>query len=1577
MVSEMHGVMVAGQRTDEAPSKQIISSKERESFCRMVDIIGPISFLPPTMTFFHLSLLLAIPHCTVERIQGSHHRMSGLDALEELQLNIQDALDQELSSSARPTLDKQAFSAKVSVRDLGKQLEDESINASTGVSRTELLESWHSLVQSLFSMNVFLQYTHELEGLFVRLNLDDDSDRDSIKTLLDLMTETVNNCDKDPSTECRYVTLMEVLMSYASNWELSQQVQRLWEAQDEFIDSSVSADEFRQMAYGVLMLLPWVPNSSGLREACSIPDDDSIDDEEVPLAVESVFDQIRSNRPIPRHDAIHRILSHLESEENATVAITSTVDESFHESVRRSHGIGKTTMAALVASSPQVQADYDVLWLRLSHRTSIENDESGTLTYLHYVEYLNALCKQIGLEREWPKPMRVLEEGALQKKRDEEKMFQLKTEMAQLLRENTSDLLLVLDDVQDDLEIEWFRFLDHQSFVVTTQSQNLSVTWKLDVELLTEDEALELFLTEADYAPDDPLANSLEAKSVVQRCGLHPLTIRMVGRWFSLKEATAGVVKALEELDQELSSCTAKLRHCHSYKSNPEYILAEVMNLTVSPVLTAGGHPTSLMKTCLSSMAVVFEHPVPREAVVLLWTELFLTEPQVVAELGGKLSSRKIQKRVHFMLEALVALGLIGEVDKDETVYLEISHKSQLDYATSLARELHFGVDEKETAEQWHRAFVNAYLTKKADDEVDELEHVCQEYAYKNIVHHMIRARKYSKAVKLLGDDRFLVERFTAEGFETATKLHLQDCKELLNAMESDGDSNEDPYEVVASIYTKVAAFVIAEAQEQGHDTFLEAGKAVHELGFALAENGFSPEAVLQYKSALKILPKKSHISCDLLYGMGAINLLRNEYSKCLKNLNDCLKGMGENDTTTGVFYAEIVLLKGDALLAQCDYEEAMKCYDDTLKVLLCDPTNNRVEIGIAMYRKGMLHYARGEKEDALRILCDSIALKDKIGESSANFATAYYFAGHLLADQNRIPEAIDYFEKAIHMMKDNLDEVESVDIYLTTGKLCELRDDMDGCLDAFDLALKEIRDAPRMEFDRAMQDLRSIASVSMRLGDYVGAIPILDEGLDLTENRSYSLARASMFFDLGLCESKQGDYQESAYHYEQALKIQKKKLGESELVIETLIKLGETYKMMEKLDDSLSFYNDALEATEKLYGEDNERVASLLYLLGDIKESTKETMEALANFEECLEIRRRNLDITSLLIAETLERIGSIYTEQENPAKAYTCFTEALDIRQASSDPNDPALVESLFQIGVAARKQGDCERSLHFLLDALRIREKHDQQREMCETLLEIGHVHRQLADNESARGCYDKCLEMVHEFYGKSDIMAVDVLLALGQIHRSNGDTVQALKCLDEGKFWTSAVMICTTLIPDSETNLALLIMTALSLRTNISSRDDMRLATLYWSIGMAKFESENFEDAMKYLEDFVKMQDAKKIRNVEYVVALQCIGDMHQHFDNGDSARTAWSNSFRTYSSSKEMVSRYPELGPMLDRRQVSGGEENEVPPSEPETIGANMLQMLVGQLSEEVNNRKENLDRDPAELAFYRSIFLED
>lgn len=295
---------------------------------------------------------------------------------------------------------------------------------------------------------------------------------------------------------------------------------------------------------------------------------------------------------------------------------------------------------------------------------------------------------------------------------------------------------------------------------------------------------------------------------------------------------------------------------------------------------------------------------------------------------------------------------------------------------------------------------------------------------------------------------------------------------------------------------------------------------------------------------------------------MGAVNMLRNAPTKALKNLNECLKVM-EHIKMSGVLYAEALLLKGDALMADCDYEGAVELYEQSLEVLYADSTNNHVEIGIAICRKGLLQYARGQLDDALRVLGDAIALKVKIGESSADLARAYYFAGHICAEQNQNAKAIENFDKALSIMKENLDEVDTADIYLTTGKLCELRDDFDGCLDAFDLALKEIREFPRLEMDRVVHDLRCIARVYVSHGDYVGAEPIFDEGFELSQDRPNSLERAALLFDMGNCELEQGEYEDAAFHLKQSYRTRKEKLGFGEVVVETMQKLGAVYNLL------------------------------------------------------------------------------------------------------------------------------------------------------------------------------------------------------------------------------------------------------------------------------------------------------------------------------------------------------------------------------------------------------------------------------
>jgi tetratricopeptide (TPR) repeat protein len=102
---------------------------------------------------------------------------------------------------------------------------------------------------------------------------------------------------------------------------------------------------------------------------------------------------------------------------------------------------------------------------------------------------------------------------------------------------------------------------------------------------------------------------------------------------------------------------------------------------------------------------------------------------------------------------------------------------------------------------------------------------------------------------------------------------------------------------------------------------------------------------------------------------------------------------------------------------------------------------------------------------------------------------------------------------------------------------------------------------------------------------------------------------------------------------------------------------------------------------------------------------------------------------------------------------------------------------------IGVVARKGGDCERSLHFLLDALHIRKVLKDQGDTVTTLAEIGHVHRQLRDNVSALGCYEKCLEILTDTFGQNDGRLVSIYLPIGHIKKQQGSIDEAKSCFEK--------------------------------------------------------------------------------------------------------------------------------------------------------------------------------------------------
>ena len=1468
----------------------------------------------------------------------------GLEALAELENDVNRAYHDAMEFQAQTNSRRQSYQTE-SIRDM-EDCEERGV-----VTKVSMLESWQGLVKNLFDQKVFLESAPALETLFYQLSFVDDAMYSTIKALTDLMTQAVDHEEDDHigSAECRYVTLLEILSSFTHPWQMSEYCQTVWETvvdDDDRIDEAAHAvpEQFRRLAYDFLMSLRWVPNSPGLREICGFEPDVHID---VPPVVQSVFSQIRSS-PLPRHDCIHQLLNRLKGGENVTSVAIAPMEGAFSRG-STSMGLGKTTLAAMVAAHQSVQSSYCVLWLRLS-RPREEDLETGrtSMTYKQYITYLNSLCEQLGVQHDWPGPVQSLQEKSLRRKKEEEKMFQLKREMSMIIERTVTGkpVLMVLDDVYDDQEIEWFWFLGNQSLVVTTSSQSLSVDWTLELDMLSEEEALELFTTEADFPPSHVLSSSLEAKSIVHRCGYHPLTIRTVARWFRLKQVTAGVVKGLEELNQELSACVSKLRHSRS-SVNSSLITFEVMNLMLSPVLAAGGQPTTLMKMCLSSMAIVFRDKVPTEAVHLLWGQLLRTEANAIDELGDSLTPSQLRKRVRFISEALNSLGLLSTTEKNGISFLEIHHEMQIAYAIESCREMQFSDSTTETIRRWHEAFASAYLAKKVESDRDGSEDNCRAYALEHLLYHMLNACMFQKVAVLLRDDRFLGERVTVLGWEKGMLTHVADCQHLLKEMVREESLLADAVDVVSAIYMKVGTFVADFAVEPRdlHD----AAKALNLIAYSLADMGRFSEATSQYKTALKMVPKTSELAGTILFSLSTVYLSRSDFDKGLKSIKDCLKVMNDGDKSH-TLYSEALMLKGDAQMTNCEYRAAMQFYDLALERMHANSANNRVEIGIALGRKGRLLHAMGEIDNAYDILDECSKWKEKLDESSCDLATIYNFMGDICIERGDKKEAIQFFDRAYRMFDFHRAEADETDINIVNGKTDDLHDDHEGCTENFQLAMESMKKSPRSLLERSAYDLRIMARTYVNSGDEGGAIQLFNECLKQTKDRAEeSLERASALFDMGSLHLKLKKMELALQCFQQALKIRIFKLGESPALITTLLKIGGVHRDIGQFDEAVSFASKALELTEKVYGEKDDRVGDILFEVADLKLQLNDNVEALAMFGECLELRRKQHNRLPH-VADALEKLGLVHMKNATYDKSYKCLVEALDIRQNKLDPGHPDIARTFHYVGMVARKGGDCERALHFLIEALHIRKVLDQHGDTVITLTEIGHVHRQLHDDISADGCYEKCVEMLFDNFGDDNWRLVDIYLPLGHIRKLQGSLDQARS------YYDNALKIAKKQLGD----------------------DHSKTGAAYRSLGLLHFEMKNYDEALDSLSNFIKIQDSNKEKNsVDYILALLLIGDIYHYNCRMDEASSAFASANHALSYSKEVPKKYPVFRDILERRlsehRIKPGP---AAPAAPTGLFARITGEF-GRLSDEVNSKGDGIQSSPDEVELIKSILFDD
>ena len=802
------------------------------------------------------------------------------------------------------------------------------------VTRLRILEVWKQLMKVLVEKHIFWDQIKNIKQGFISstgfeptasnnpdgipsLGLIHASDIRHVETLVRLLVHTAEHVDRDNSTECRFATLLEILLSYTPQWVPSEEVARLWIRLMQRVPYQCAPTNFRRKAYRVLVSLSWVPSSKGLLAACSIPER-SMRVAPLPKASQTYRCAVVSTQPsktntnnnkngstggeqqesqvtIPRHDSVNQLLDRLKDETDVCVALTSTQP-----------GIGKSTLASLVVSHPSIQKSFFVVWIRLVSPTNISNGDTNASeshnskshnmsfeTYRdHIIQIRDQIREQQGsndgekeIDFTFPTCEERFEEPAVRQLREEQTMALTKESVAKELKAlQNPNLLLVLENVTSDAQIPLFRFHDKQSLIITTAEDELkNVDWQVELDPISCEEAVDLFLGHAGLPPSHPLGQTPELQFMLEdQCQYLPLTIRTVGRWCRLKSVAAGPIRACIEIMKEMEELATDQQQCSLvFEGAPDAkrFLFDILSLMIGPSQRnendgTHGMTSAVFVVCLAAMAVVFPagKRVPLDVVLLLWEQILLVEPVVANEVSALIDlrsstpdgkngksntnrekSRERRQFVGMIAQGLLHMGMVEIYEVDNNTWIEIHHQIYSEFAWTMAKGLDLGESSFErTVQKWHKAFVTSYFEQRIQKNI-AIEAVggvnSLDYAVRFLPTHIFHASMMKMGETMLVDTRFFEIRVKALGWERAVEIHIQDCLRLqsgfleysayqasrssLNGSNSGpsssssltsggGTTNSSDLLVVSPVFSKSSAMITSFLKNNGSNTINE-----------------------------------------------------------------------------------------------------------------------------------------------------------------------------------------------------------------------------------------------------------------------------------------------------------------------------------------------------------------------------------------------------------------------------------------------------------------------------------------------------------------------------------------------------------------------------------------------------------------------------------------------------------------------------------------------------------------------------------------------------------------------------------
>lgn len=266
-------------------------------------------------------------------------------------------------------------------------------------------------------------------------------------------------------------------------------------------------------------------------------------------------------------------------------------------------------------------------------------------------------------------------------------------------------------------------------------------------------------------------------------------------------------------------------------------------------------------------------------------------------------------------------------------------------------------------------------------------------------------------------------------------------------------------------------------------------------------------------------------------------------------------------------------------------------------------------------------------------------------------------------------------------------------------------------------------------------------------------------------------LEGAFLLYTVGSYLDDRCEYHEAQTYYERTLAIDRKVLGEENVVTSSCLNnLGVVNYNQGKYIEAKTYLQQALAIRRKLLGEEHPETARTLNNLANVHDDQGKYEEAKKLYQQALAIRCKVLREGHPEIADTMNNLADVYFNQNVCEEAEKLYQQALAIRRKELREDHPDIAVSLNSLGNVSTSQGKYEEAEELYQQALAIYSKvlSKEHPHTATSLNNLATVYLAQGKYEEAEDVYQQALAIYSKVLHKEHPDAAMSLLGLANVY-----------------------------------------------------------------------------------------------------------------------------------------------------------------------------------------------------------------